>query len=314
VIDCFLASGRTAVHHAAAAVSLAIAFHGQNWDELVSDNRDNRSAAFSSGLLQFYTDDITLMPAAAIWRAARRQSLLSCLLLFPYFMARKVLRLRHRANHGIPRVTELPAVPDEHIPAEIIHAFAPFTEACNQNRMEHVQYVRSPCIGNRTVFTSIWLDPTGTIYCNMTWIDTRLGNHQFTKTVFGCHSWLKSDVELHTAPMAPEDWIPEIIPPGHDFMKLPAEAERCVPASFHASYHTSPGTAPPVPFCGVFWFWIQRRGCVERRSVLYSDRRCRLPVRIEDFLTSSGLPPALFVSRRFENNPLALAGRRTEFA
>jgi hypothetical protein len=177
----------------------------------------------SSELPQFYTDDITLMPPAVIWRTVRRQSLVGCVLLFPYFAARKLLRLRHRANHGTARVTALPLLPEEQIPKDVGLAFKPFMEVCKACQMDPVQYIRSPCIGNKTSFSSIWLDPTGRTYANMTWIDIQLGGLRRTKTVFACHSWLQSGVELHTAPMAPEDWIPEIVPPNQDILALAAD-------------------------------------------------------------------------------------------
>jgi hypothetical protein len=176
-----------------------------------------------TGLPQYYTDDITLMPATVIWRTVRRQSLSVAMMSFPYFLARKALRLRHPANHGTSRVTELPAIPEEQIPPHITQAFAPFIVACRACQMEPVQCFRTPCIGNKTIISSMWLDPTGTIYGSITWIDLRLGAFHKTKAVFACHSWLESGTEWHTSPMAPEDWIPELVPPGQEILALPPD-------------------------------------------------------------------------------------------
>jgi hypothetical protein len=174
---------------------------------------------------QFYTDDITLMPTTAIWSIIRRQSLFGCAVLLPYFLTRKLLRLRHRANYGTSRPTQLPAVPLEELPTDVTQAFSSFSEVCKARQMEHVRCVRSPYIGNKTAFTSFWLDQTGMTYSNVTWIDIRLGAMQKTKTVFACHSWLQSGVELHTAPVAPVDWILELIPPNQDMVVLPPETQ-----------------------------------------------------------------------------------------
>ena len=43
--------------------------------------------------------------------------------------------------------------------------------------------------------------------------------------MFACHSWLRSGVQFHTAPAAPEERNPEIVPPKEDIMALPADAQ-----------------------------------------------------------------------------------------
>jgi hypothetical protein len=48
------------------------------------------------------------------------------------------------------------------------------------------------------------------------------GSHK-TNVFFACHSWLESGIELGTSGVADEDWIPEMIPPDHDFLKLPLD-------------------------------------------------------------------------------------------
>jgi hypothetical protein len=172
---------------------------------------------------QFYTDDITRMPVSAIWRTSRRQGVIGCLMVFPMFLVRKLFKLRFPANHATCRVTELAALADDEIAAEIRGGFAPFETACREAGMEHVRSFRPPWIGNKSGVFSIWLDPSGETYCNITHIDLQLGSMRKSKTVFACHSRLASGVHLHTASVRPEDWIPELIPPHQEFVRLPQE-------------------------------------------------------------------------------------------
>jgi hypothetical protein len=169
---------------------------------------------------QFYTDDIIGMPVTAIWRTSRRQGAIGCLVVFPMFLVRKLLQLRFPANHATCRVTELPALGDNEIPAEICRSFAPLESACREAGMEHVRSFRPPWIGNKSGMFSIWLDASGELYCNITHIDLQLGSIRKSKTVFACHSRLASGIHLNTAPVRPEDWIPELIPPHQDLVRL----------------------------------------------------------------------------------------------
>lgn len=172
---------------------------------------------------QYYTDDITTLPISAIWRFARRQGVVSCSILFPMFLARKLLKLRFPANHATCRVTELPAIRQEDLPADIQSDLDPLEAACRDAGMEHVRTFRVPWIGGKSGVFSIWLDPSGDVYCNITRINLQLGSIRKSKTVFACHSRLTSGVDLHTAPVAPQDWIPELIPPSQDFAPLPPD-------------------------------------------------------------------------------------------
>ena len=58
----------------------------------------------------YYTDDITLMPLGAIWRMLRQASGLSRVLVFIYFVLRKVLRSRLPANYAAARPDLLPRI------------------------------------------------------------------------------------------------------------------------------------------------------------------------------------------------------------
>lgn len=169
---------------------------------------------------KFYTDDITLLPITAIWRTVRRQTILAQAFLFPCFLVRKMLKLRYPANHGTCRPTELHPVGDVQLPPVVRDAFAPYQEACSAQGMNPMGCFQPPWIGNRTAFSSIWLDRTGKTYVTIIWIHIRLGALQNTNTVFACHSQLLSGVELHTVPVAPQNWTPEIIPSNQHLLRL----------------------------------------------------------------------------------------------
>jgi len=91
--------------------------------------------------------------------------------------------------------------------------------------MKHVGVFRPEWIGNKSGLFSIWLDAPGMVYCTATWIELRLGEHRRTRVVFSGHSELASGVELHTGPLAPEDYIPEMIPPDQELLPLPVDTK-----------------------------------------------------------------------------------------
>ena len=189
------------------------------------DDNPYKAPASAWSSAEFYTDDITLMPIIAIWRALRGQPLFGRVLAFLYILARKALGKRFPANHGTRRPTELTSVPPDEIPGDIRAALAPFDDACTARTMKHLGYFRPQWIGNKRGLVSLWLDPTGATSCSITWIDMRLGSFRKTKVVFACHSTLASGVELHTGPVAPEDWIPEVVPPNQELMRLPVDVQ-----------------------------------------------------------------------------------------
>lgn len=172
---------------------------------------------------QYYSDDMILLPAKVIWRMLYRQSKLGAL-LFPYFMARKLLNLRHPPNYAFQRITELPAIAEEQIPPDVGQAFKPLNEVCEANDMVHMGYYRAHGIGNRMIMHSYWLDATATMYSTITWIEISMGALRNNRLVFACHSCSESGIELHTSPVKPQDWIPELIPPGHELFDLPPDS------------------------------------------------------------------------------------------
>jgi hypothetical protein len=125
----------------------------------------------------------------------------------------------------VSRIVTLSPILDEELPSDIRDAFAPFEAACRAYEMEHVLSFRPPWIGGRSAVFSFWLDPSGKVFCNITRIDMKLGSFSKTATVFACHSRLDSGVEMHTSPVAPENWIPELVPPNQDLEPLAPETE-----------------------------------------------------------------------------------------
>jgi hypothetical protein len=174
---------------------------------------------------QFYTDDVTSMPVTAIWRVSRRQGLIGCVILFPCLLVRKAFKLRYPANHGMSRVVTLSSLRDDELPIGVHDAFAPFEAVCRGHGMRHILSFRPPWIGGKSAVFSMWLDPSGEFYCNITQIDVRLGAFRQSSTIFACHSLLDSGAELHTSAMAPENWIPELIRPHQEMEALAPDAQ-----------------------------------------------------------------------------------------
>jgi hypothetical protein len=174
---------------------------------------------------RYFTDDITLLPITVIWRTCRRQGLTGWFILFPMFLGRKLIRWRFPANHATCRVDRLSPITNDDLPPATRIAIDAFETVCRQCGMEQVSLFRPPWIGNKKGVFSVWIEPGGEVYCNITQIDIRLGTFHKSKTVFACHSKLKSGVELHTSPLAPEDWIPEMVPPDQDIAPLPPDTD-----------------------------------------------------------------------------------------
>jgi hypothetical protein len=175
----------------------------------------------------FYTDDITLLPTRAIWQFIRRRPIRQRVFLFIIVLVRKALNRRFPANHGMARPEEVIPLCDDELPPNVREAFTPFVRACHEAGMSLVCNFRSLCIGNKRGFHSVWLDPRGVAYLDIFWLHLRVGQLEKSDVRCGCHSRLTSGVILHTAPLAPEYWIPEFAPPNHDLMRLAADAPPC---------------------------------------------------------------------------------------
>ncbi len=174
---------------------------------------------------RYFTDDITLLPISAIWRTCRRQGVTGLFVLFPLFVGRKLLNLRYPANHATFRIEQIAPLADKDLSQATRDALGAIEAVCRDCGMERITVFRPPWIGNKSGVFSIWLQPGGVIHCSIVQIELRLGTFYKSKTVFACHSKLESGVELHTSALAPEDWIPELVPPDQDIERLPPTTE-----------------------------------------------------------------------------------------
>lgn len=170
--------------------------------------------------VQYYRDDITTLPTSAIWRMARRQGLAFCAISFPFLLLRKALGWRFKAFQGTRRPNELPPMVDSESLAQARRDFSVYENTCLEYGLELVRTFRPPWIGGKSGVFAVWLHPEGEFYCNITRIDVRLGNQHRRQIVFSCHTSLESGLVLHTSPLSPEEWIPELVPPNDEMLAL----------------------------------------------------------------------------------------------
>ena len=173
--------------------------------------------------MTYYTDDITLMPTRMVWRTACRASPALAPLLFTFFYARKLLRLRFRANYGVPRPKTLPVVAEDAVPPDARIAFAPFIRSCEDLRFDFAFHLMPEYLGNKHGASTVLLNSDGTSFATVIWFSISFGEFSRTQVCFSCHSSLKSGEELHTSPIADEHWHPELIPPETQIMRLPVD-------------------------------------------------------------------------------------------
>ena len=170
----------------------------------------------------YFTDDITLLPLSAIWRICRRLGLTGWVLVFPLFTVRKLLGWTYPANHATCRPDGLNFIAPHELSADEASGLANLEDACRALGMQPLGIFRPPWIGRKSGVFELWLHPSRRLYCNLAYISLSLGKFHKSKAIFACHSKLATGLELHTSSMDPEDWIPELIPPGHDLAPLPA--------------------------------------------------------------------------------------------
>jgi hypothetical protein len=169
----------------------------------------------------YYTDDITCMPTAAIWRASLRASPLLCVPVFLYFMFRKMVGWRSPARYGIPRPLELEQPHATDVPREVHAAFARYIEAVLQAKFRFLFFFRTPYIGAREGYSAVYLHENGTVWITLVWIHLWTRSVDRARVVFGCHSKRPTGVRLHTGPIAEENRIPQLIPPTDEMLYLP---------------------------------------------------------------------------------------------
>jgi hypothetical protein len=169
----------------------------------------------------YYSDDVTLLPASAIWRSSVRASILLAPGIFSYFYFRKLFGLPFRANYASPWPRELPMAGIETLPAEARDAFALRFPDLNANGFEFAFCCVSPFIGTKWGASAAFLSRDGQCYATLVWIKIRLGAFERSETIFACHSLLSTGKVLTTAPTRPAVWIPQLIPPDVTIVDLP---------------------------------------------------------------------------------------------
>ncbi len=174
--------------------------------------------------LQYYTDDVTTLPTQAIWRFSRQRGVIFCAIVFPMLLLRRLLGWRLKAFHATCRLNELPPIVDAEVLARVRDEFAPYETVCRKYAMEHVRTFQPPWIGGKSGALAVWLHPDGEFHCTITCIDIRLGNQHRRQIVFSCHTSLESGLVLHTSPLSPEEWIPELVPPNDEMLGLRPDA------------------------------------------------------------------------------------------
>lgn len=197
---------------------------------LSAEQRQTLSDAFAT---LYYTWELSLQPISAIWRDLRQSSLRTCWYWFPVILGRRLLKRRPYATYAVFRPVEFPAVPDDQLPRDARLAFIAFGNACQSLGFAHVRTIKLPNIGCRTRFVSYWLDATGTISCSINWTDWRLSDFRQTTTTFTCHSSTIDGRELHTIELAENDFAPELVPPGHEYVRLPKHTEPAAVVARH---------------------------------------------------------------------------------
>jgi len=173
----------------------------------------------------YYTWDFSFQPISAIWRDLRRGWPRSCWFWFPLIMSRRLLRRRPYATYAVCRPAEFPEVPHDQLPRDARQAFDALDNACQSLGFEHVHTIRIPTIGWRNRFVSHWLERSGTISCSLQWTVHQWADFRDTSTTITCHSTTIDSRELHTIALDDRDWAPELVQPGHEYVRLPKDTD-----------------------------------------------------------------------------------------
>jgi hypothetical protein len=171
----------------------------------------------------YYRDDVTLLPIAAIWRLSWRLPLFVSLPVFTLFLIRKLLGWRFAATSGTPRPDRLPEIDEEEVPARIRDELEPALHACRAAGFEVMFWIRPNYIGGKQGFMCYLLHEQGQVFATPFWLRVTVRGQTRTNVVFSCHSCRADGVDLHTGTLAEEHWIPEMIPPDVEFMRLPID-------------------------------------------------------------------------------------------
>ncbi len=169
----------------------------------------------------YYTDDITLVPIYAIWRTLRRSSFVTAVPLICYFLLRKALRWRYRANYATARPEAIPKVAKELVPTDVVGKLTPVIETCLELGFSEFAWTHPEDIGHKESYSVGLLHETSLVVAIGVWFRITLGDQVQERVVFGCHSFDESGMQLSTGVVADHDWIPEMVPPNQQPLRLP---------------------------------------------------------------------------------------------
>ncbi len=168
----------------------------------------------------YYADDLTRLPASLIWRFARQANPVFAGPTFAFLGLRKLLGWRFQATHGVRR-DMMPLIGPDELPQAVRDAMTPALDACRTAGFRPCFFVKPGHIGGKRVYSAFLLDPAGTTAASVAWFRLRVGGQTAEKVAFACHSTRGDGVELDTGAMPDAHWMPELIPPGRDFLRLP---------------------------------------------------------------------------------------------
>jgi hypothetical protein len=148
----------------------------------------------------YYTVNSLAVSYHALWRQANPTGAPGGWRRFWGAAARKFVGRLEAAEYGLCRETELPDHPADQVPPALLSLWDAHHQALRDAGLEHVQYHRTPWIGGMTPYSSIWRDPAGAFFVNVSTVWNRQLPVAEHGIIFACHSWLESGELWHTLP------------------------------------------------------------------------------------------------------------------
>jgi hypothetical protein len=171
--------------------------------------------------VEYFTDDITCMPARMIWRTVWRTAPLLSVPLFLMFLLQRSLGWRPPANYGLARPVSLPEIQPEQVPPAVCESMRPHLEALANLGFQQMFYLNPLYIGGKQSYSVVLLHSGGLIFATVVWFFISRGSQTRSNVVSSCHSLDSHGKQMTTGPLASEHWNPELIPPFHDLLPLP---------------------------------------------------------------------------------------------
>lgn len=154
----------------------------------------------------YYTVNSLAVSYHALWRQANPTWAPGGWRRFLKAAGRKLVRWPEAAEYGLCRETDLPDHPAKQVPAALLSLWDAHHRALREAGLEHVQYHRTPWIGGMTPYSSIWRDPEGAIFVNVSTVWRPQLPTAEQQIVFACHSWLASGELWHTLPGVSDEY------------------------------------------------------------------------------------------------------------